>query len=154
MKTLLLLFFLAGGSAALADGNILTNGDFANGISHWEGDCHSAGSATDDSGAASGIVIKLQPSDWTRITQVFEGKPGNYLLTITYTVSSGTAFSQRPEDYSNGSHWHNMDGFYLLDSDPGQWTLIVRDMVGVWLSLLLLPRRLPRKLDASGPPKP
>ena len=81
MKKLLLLCFLAGSLTAFADDNLLQNGDFSSGLAEWEGDCHTPGSASDDSGATSGVVVKMR-SDWTKMTQDFDSKPGNYLLTL------------------------------------------------------------------------
>jgi hypothetical protein len=148
MKTLLLLFFLTGGSVALADDSILKNGDFSDGISHWEGDCHSIGSASDDSGVTSGVVVKLRSGDWTKINQDFDAKPGNYLLTITYTASPGLAFSQRAEDYTGLPGKMGLNGLGMLRRfpDPGQWLVIVRDTgVNFYTDWRITP-----KVDASG----
>ena len=96
MKTLFVLFLLMGGSIAFADDeNLLRNGDFSSGIAEWHGDCHGIGSATDDTGATSGIIVKLRSSEWTKVTQDFDGKAGNYLLTVVYTLGSGTTFSSK-----------------------------------------------------------
>jgi hypothetical protein len=127
MKTLALLLFLAGGSAVLADTGVLQNGDFSDGIAHWEGDCHTAGSDSDDSAATSGIVVKLRSSDWTHIHQDFEAKAGDYILTITYVVSPGLTLSQRPEDYKNASIKMGLGGMRPFDGKLNDWCMLVVD---------------------------
>jgi hypothetical protein len=127
MKTLALLLFLAGGSAAFADTGILQNGDFSDGIAHWDGDCHTAGSASDDSTATSGVVVNLRSSDWTKINQDFEGKTGDYILTITYVASPGTTFSQRAEDYVNTPLKMGLPGLGAVNTKVGDWCMMVND---------------------------
>jgi hypothetical protein len=128
MKTLFLLLFLAGASVALADdANLLKNGDFSSGIAEWHGDCHSIGSATDDTGATSGIIVKLRSHDWTKVTQDFDGKAGNYLLTVIYTLGAGTTFSQKPEDYSNVSGGLGLGGMSPFASTPSKWVVLISD---------------------------
>jgi hypothetical protein len=127
MKTLALLLFLAGGSAALADTDALKNGDFSDGITHWEGNCHTAGSASDDSSATSGVVVNLRSGDWTKINQDFDGKEGNYILTITYIPSPGLTLSQRGEDYQNTAQKMGLAGLPPINTKPGNWCLLLVD---------------------------
>jgi hypothetical protein len=127
MKTLALLLFLVGGSAAFADTGILQNGDFSDGITHWEGDCHSVGSASDDSGATSGVVVNLRSGDWTKIGQDFDGNTGDYILTVTYVSSPGTTFSQRAEDYQNTTLKMGLTGLHSIDTTLGDWCIMVVD---------------------------
>ena len=127
MKKLLLLCFLAGSLTAFADDNLLQNGDFSSGLAEWEGDCHTAGSASDDSGATTGVVVKMH-SDWTKMTQDFESKPGSYLLTITYTVSQDFAPSQRPEDYQNVTGQLELSRLSPLNTTPGAWLIMISDI--------------------------
>jgi hypothetical protein len=130
MKTLVLLFLLAAGPAAFGDDNLLQNGDFSDGISHWNGECHSPDSASVDlsSKPASGVVVKLRPGEWTKISQDFDGPSGNYLVTITFTISPGATFSNKPEDFLNipAQIGIRRNGF---DADPGDWVVIL-DSVG------------------------
>ena len=127
MKTLALLLLLAGASTAFADTDLLQNGDFADGISHWEGDCHSVGSASDDSSATTGVVIKLRDGDWTKISQDFDGKVGNYTLTVTYTVTPDIKFSLRPEDYKSTTLKMGLIGLVAASTTPGEWCVVVVD---------------------------
>ena len=148
MKTLFVLFLLMGGSIAFADDeNLLRNGDFSSGISHWEGNCHTPGSATDDMGATSGVIVKLRSGDWTKINQDFEAKPGNYILTITYTVSQGLTLSSRPEDYVGLPSKMGVALWMMVHQpDPGEWLVLVVDTgVNFYTHWRLTP-----KLDPSG----
>ena len=90
MKTIALLLALALPAVVLADDgdgaskNLLKNGDFSSGINHWEGDCHTPDSSSFDPTAAaptSGVVVKLRHADWTKVTQDFDGKIGEYVAT-------------------------------------------------------------------------
>ena len=82
---------LAASTVALADDNLLRNGDFSNGISHWDGDLHPPDSGGGDIAApesqTSGAVIKLRKDEWSKITEDFEGRTGDYTLTINYSIS-------------------------------------------------------------------
>jgi hypothetical protein len=127
IKTLALMLFLIGNSIALADTTVLKNGDFSSGLSDWEGDCHTPGSASDDSGATTGVVVKLRDGEWTKISQDFDGKEGDYVLTVTYTLSQGASFSLRPEDYTLVNGKLNLGGLGAFGSTPGEWIVIVCD---------------------------
>jgi hypothetical protein len=127
MKKLLLLCFLAGSLAAFADDtNLLQNGDFSSGLSEWEGDCHTPGSASDNSGATTGVVVKMR-DDWTKMTQDFDAKPGNYLLTITYTVTPDFAPSQKKEDYENVTGQLELSALGAINTSPGAWLIMIND---------------------------
>ncbi len=117
MKTLALVLLLAGSSFALADDNLLMNGDFSSGIAHWEGDCHSPDSndappdlsANPASPAApTGVFIKLRHEDWTKMTQDFDGNVGSYIPAST-----------------------GMNFFGAFSSPPGKWLVLVSD-IGSW----------------------
>jgi hypothetical protein len=127
MKKLLLLGFLASSLTAFADDGLLQNGDFSNGLAEWEGDLHSAGSASDTSGATSGVVVKMR-TDWTKISQDFDGKAGNYLLTITYTVTPDFSLSDKKDDYVNVPGQLELTRLTSFDSPPGQWVIIINDL--------------------------
>ena len=127
MKTLALLFLMVGGSAAFADPSALQNNDFADGISHWEGDVHTAGSATDDSGATTGVVVKLRDGDWTSINQDFSGKTGQYILTITYTTTPSLSLSQQASDYVNATSRLGLNGMMPYNGSIGKWFLEIVD---------------------------
>jgi len=127
MKTLALLLFLAGGSVVLADDDALQNGDFSDGITHWEGDVHTAGSSSDDSNSTSGVVVSLRSGDWTKISQIFEGKSGNYILTITYATTPNLTVSDRDEDYKNTTQKMGLAGLPPESTKVGDWVLIMVD---------------------------
>jgi hypothetical protein len=127
MKTLALLLFLAGGSVVLADTDVLENGSFSDGITSWEGDVHTAGGSSDDSNSTSGVVVGLRSSDWTKISQVFDGKSGDYLLTITYTTTPGMTISNRAEDYQNTTLKMGLNGMAPINTQTGDWVLMVVD---------------------------
>ena len=131
MKILALLVFLAGVTAAVADDNLLKNGDFSNGITYWEGDCHTADGIALDLGEApttSGIIVKLRSFEWTKVTQDFDGNIGEYLLTITYAASSNMKFSDNPKDYTNVPAQLGFSRLRPFSSTPGDWVVIVNDL--------------------------
>ena len=127
MKTLALLLFLASGSAALADTDVLENGNFSDGLTHWDGDVHAAGGSSDDSNSTTGVVVTLRSGDWTKISQEFDGKAGQYLLTITYTATPGMTISNRAEDYQNTTSKMGLNGMAPINTLPGDWCLMVVD---------------------------
>ena len=131
MKTLALLILLAGTSIVLADENLLKNGDFSNGINHWEGDCHTIDSTTFDPSVTpptSGIIIKLHGSGWAQVTQDFKGKIGEYTVSVVYSVSPDLKFSDRKEDYINIPGLLGFSRLKGFDAAPGQWALIINDL--------------------------
>ena len=131
MKTLPLLFLLITGAIATADQNMLKNGDFSGGINHWEGDCHSISSTTFDSATVNppttGVIVKLRGSDWTKVTQNFDGKMGKYLLTVKYTVSPDLKFSSRTDNYDNIPSRLELARLVPFGVNVGQWAIVVTD---------------------------
>lgn len=128
---ILALIFLASMAPVLADTNLLKNGNFENGINHWEGDCHTPDSSTFDpsvTAPASGVVVKLRHSDWTQVTQDFDGKVGIYRLSVTYTVSPGLKFSDRPDDYINVPGKLGYSRLRAFTGHLGNWVAIVNDL--------------------------
>jgi hypothetical protein len=132
MKKLLLLVFLASGGLAMADQNVLKNGDFSGGINHWEGDCRTINGTTFDSSTlnapTTGVIVKLRGSDWTKVTQDFDGKMGKYLLTVTYTVSPDLKFSPRPDNYLGVPALLGLARLMPFDANVGQWAMVVTDL--------------------------
>jgi hypothetical protein len=133
MKKLVIVLVLLSLINVRADTNLLQNGDFSDGIAHWEGDCHSPDSDSVDLSAASappttGIVVKLRHSDWTKVTQDFDGNIGEYLLTLNYSFSPGLKFSTNPDDYQNVPAKEGFSLFRSFDSDPGSWVIILSDL--------------------------
>jgi len=150
MKTLALLIFLVGGAIAMADGNLLKNGDFSSGINHWEGDCHTIDGTTFDSAITpptTGVIVKLHGSDWAQVTQDFDGKIGEYLLTINYTVSPDLKFSDHADDYVNVPGKLGYSRLKPFDSKPGDWALIINDLGAMHYNYW----NIAPKPNASGP---
>lgn len=140
MKKLALVLLLSSSSVALADNNLVQNGDFSSGIAHWEGDCHSFDSSDappdpsaslTSTSAPQGVYIKLRHRDWTKMMQDFNGGVGEYVLTVSYSLSSDTKLSTSPADYADipGSNSFNL--FRPFSGTPGRWCVIISDL-GSW----------------------
>jgi hypothetical protein len=67
-------------SAARA-GDIILNGDFSDGKTHWRGD----GDAPDTGGR---LVVTLKPGKWTVVRQTFNSNAPALKLKLTYALSS------------------------------------------------------------------
>jgi hypothetical protein len=87
---------------------VLKNPTFADGTTYWHGDCKPAGSdsSTDfitNTSNASGVMVELHSSTWTKVTQEIRDKaaPFGSVLTITYQVSPDFKLSDRDSDYGN-----------------------------------------------------
>ncbi len=139
MKKLILFIFLAAPLMARADTNLFRNGDFSNGISHWEGDCHTPEAATQDLSSTpppSGVVVKLRHEIWTRVTQDFDGKIGQYVLTVTYTISPDLKFSTQRDNYTDIPSKLDIAGWAPFECNPGQWMIVLWDAgamhYGLW----------------------
>jgi hypothetical protein len=130
MKLVALILFLAASASGAAGDttSLLDNGDFSNGLTHWEGNAHTAGSAQDDSGSTTGIVVKLRVGDWTKVTQDFTGKVADYILTITYALSSGLEFSDRPDYYADVTTKLGFTNYFVpFSSQKDKWVIIITD---------------------------
>lgn len=136
MKTLALLFLLAGIAAVRADnGNVLQNGDFANGSSHWDGDGRLPDAGNDipdlskpaSAAAPAGIIVRLRSGSWTRVMQDFDASPGDYVLTIKYKVSPNLKFSDKAEDYKNIPGQAGIGTLGAFDSELGKWSIIINE---------------------------
>ena len=132
MKTLILVAFLASSLALMADNNLLKNGDFSSGINFWDGDCRTPDSGAVDfntpAATSTGVVVRLRHLDWTKVTQDFDGNIGDYIATISYSVSPDLKFSDKAEDYQNITEKSELTRLKDLKSDPGQWVLIINDL--------------------------
>jgi hypothetical protein len=74
------LAFVMAAFTARAD-DIILNGDFADGKTHWHGD----GDAPDIGGR---LVVTLKPDKWTVVSQSFTAEGTTLKLKITYALSS------------------------------------------------------------------
>jgi hypothetical protein len=114
-----------------ADNNLLRNGDFSLGLADWVGDCHTPEANSDDltqTAVPTGVVVKLRHFDWTKMTQDFDGKAGDYQVTVTYSVSPDLKFSTKAEDYQNIPGKVGFNRLSAFGSNPGTWILIVNDL--------------------------
>src|SRR5271167_4186163 len=97
MKRLALTLFLcAAWIAPVAADNVLQNGNFADGLSHWNGDCRPTNVTGGNS--AGGASVELQ-QEWTKFTQTFDAPKGHYTVSITFILTPGTAFDGNQKDY-------------------------------------------------------
>jgi hypothetical protein len=91
-----------------ASDEVLKNATFADGTTYWHGDCKPAGSdsSTDfitSSSNATGLMVELHSTSWTKVTQEIRSKPAppSAVLTITYQVSPDFKLSDHGADYVN-----------------------------------------------------
>jgi len=97
-------------------GGLIKNGNFAGGDS-WQGD-----GTPDPSG--KGLVIKLNPSSWTRVYQTFPDQGTLNSIEVSYKLSPGLTVSQNPADYENIRDHLQITGFEnyrSLRMSPGQF---------------------------------
>ena len=138
--SVLALVLLAGASFLRAD-EVLQNGNFADGASHWNGDGKTAADlAQDNPGAATdpftskGLIIQLKPDRWSKVSQDFKGnKNTHYCLTVTYKYAPGLAFSTKPQDYVNIPKQVGFEGsesWSPFDIPAGQFFVTVDDLQG------------------------
>jgi hypothetical protein len=82
--------------------DILSNGDFSDGKSHWKGDLRAASEQKSNDAASlehanntPGVIVDLKPA-WTQISQVFNSHETAFTYKITYQLSDD--FAPAPED--------------------------------------------------------
>jgi hypothetical protein len=158
MKKIALAFLLASSSVALADDNILQNGDFSDGIAHWYGDCHTIADMSSEvdykaPASGSGIVVKLRAADWTKVNQDFDAHPGMLHFTVTYELSPGSTFSQRPDDYTNTTGSLGYTAWKAYSTSVGRWVMMLCDIAAGHANIFEVPSNNkdsgPQTLDAS-----
>jgi hypothetical protein len=98
-KLLLVLFTMLCLVTVHAD--ILSNGDFSDGKSHWKGDLRAASeqqsndvSSIDHPNTTPGVIIDLKPT-WTQVSQIFNSHETAFTYKITYQLS---------DDFAVGGH--------------------------------------------------
>jgi hypothetical protein len=86
----------------------LVNGDFADGITHWRGSGRAPSDFAADNPLAApdpltskGLIVPLKHGSWTMVAQDFTSKTNHGYFSITYRLSPGLTFSEKPEDYVN-----------------------------------------------------
>jgi hypothetical protein len=134
------LMVVACGLSVRAD-EMLQNGDFADGDTHWHGDGKTPADfsednplATADPLTAKGLIVPLNPDHWTKVTQDFHGdKNTHYLVTVTYKVSPDLTLSNKVEDYTNIPRHVRFETYETIrpfDMPPGQFFVTVSDLDG------------------------
>lgn len=115
--------------------NWLQNGDFSDAISHWYGEAKSPADfapsdpfAKPDPFTSQGMIIPLKSSQWLKECQDFKGKSANGILKITYVLSPGLKFSDKPEDYKNMPDKIGWDAWLAFDSPPSAWIVFISEM--------------------------
>ena len=119
MKILLLSLLILAGATRLEADNLLQNGDFTDGSTHWQGDGKSAADyahdnpmVTSDPFTSKGLIVQLDPHRWTKVSQAFKGNnSARYVFAINYMVSSDLSLSQNTDDYKNMADKIRVEGF-------------------------------------------
>ncbi len=134
MRYLVVLVALIACFLPLHAGNLIQNGDFADGIDHWYGGGRSpADYASDnplnqsDPFTSKGLIMPLKSETWAKVAQDFKGKGSNGVLTITYMISKDFAFSDKADDYVNMPHQISYDGWKAFNTPPGKWVVFLSD---------------------------
>ena len=73
-------------------------------------------------------MVKLRAGDWTKLNQDFETKSGKMTLTVTYLLSPGLTFSQRPEDYTNTTGAIGYTAWAAYATPVGRWVVLLCDI--------------------------
>ena len=139
MKFLLFTFLALTCTFPLQADEVLQNGDFSDGATHWHGDGKTPADyaednpqATSDPFTSKGLIIQLKPSRWTKIAQDFKGnKDTHYVLIVTYKFSSDLTFSNKAKDYTNLSdqiRFEGSDSWSPFDIAIGQFFVTVGDL--------------------------
>jgi hypothetical protein len=129
MKTVVFLAMMAGATLArAAEGDdLLKNGDFSAGVAPWKGNIEiSPAASTPGTTPAGGAVVKLGPA-WSKVTQDFSAKEGDYALTVRYVLSPDLMFSTNPRDYGTVPRLVDLPNVGAFGSRLGQWCLILFD---------------------------
>jgi hypothetical protein len=92
MGKLMIILMIAASSLTLR-ADILANGDFSDGTAHWKGDATPGDPASAGLMMSPGVVIELNDSKWTKISQEFDTQENELSFSITYQTSSDCAFS-------------------------------------------------------------
>jgi len=124
--------------ASTSGEEMLRNSNFAAGNSHWDGDGEKiVQDALDNdnpfaspqtSNDATGLVVKLKNSEWTKVAQDFESRPGNLRLTVTYSVSTDFKFSNLARDYANLPQSINFNYWDAFATQVGDWVVMLCDV--------------------------
>jgi len=120
----LLLVSSTMGAVASAD-EVLQNGDFSEGLTHWEGDCRPLSVATDS--MARGAAVELL-STWAKMTQNFEAKRGRYVISVTFTMTPDTTFEGGMPQYRKIPKKLGFGDLTQFNLQRGEWCILVTNI--------------------------
>jgi len=131
-KLVIALFLVVAFSFPTSASDLLLNGDFHDGTTHWHGD----GEAVD---GTPGLVIRLRKDRWTAVCQRFSAEAKNLKLKVTYSISDGStllakgssdelipSFSATALERATGLANH----IYETAMHPGEWLAMTVDPSG------------------------
>lgn len=132
-KIALSLLILAGILPLHAD-NLIQNGDFTDGITHWHGDAQGPADFAPanpfdkpDPFTSKGLIVTLKDNRWRKVAQDFTGKITGGVLTITFMVSPDLAFSASGADYVGVPHKIGYDGWAPFNTTAGAFVFLISD---------------------------
>lgn len=135
MKSLAFILLLVACVLPVHADSWLDNSDFADGLNHWRGNGRSPADMASDNPMdapnpllSKGLILPLRGADWDKIAQDFRGKNTSAVLTITYQITPGTAFSEKADDYANIPDQMHYDGWKPFAVLPGTWVAFISDM--------------------------
>ena len=137
MKLLpLLLLLVVSCVLTLRADDVIQNGDFADGTTHWHGDGRSSADFASDNPlqasdpfTAKGMIILLKGTSWSKVAQDIRPKSSSGVLTITYKFSKDMTFLDKPDDFKNVPA--QMGWGWLPFSIPvGSWLVDITDSTG------------------------
>lgn len=132
MRNLLFALIILACTPFLRADNLLQNGDFSDGDTHWQGDgktprAYAEGNpaALTDSLTSKGLIVTLNSTAWTRVFQSFPSDKGTqYSIVVTYKLSPNLTLSKDVADYAEISKRIQIPGFEDFGSigvQPGQF---------------------------------
>jgi hypothetical protein len=104
----------------------LKNGDFSDGINHWSGDGEDVAQAAPDL-APKGMIIKLDPNEWTKAVQEFIPIGTDFTCAITYKLSPDAQFSVDEKDYRNVPKHLGYALWKRFRIPKGDWMMMISD---------------------------
>jgi hypothetical protein len=113
----------------------LDNSNFTDAGEHWYGEAQWPADFAPpdpftkaDPFTASGMIIPLKSAQWMKALQDFKGKGTNAVLRISYVLSPGLTFSQKPEDYQNMPDKIGWDAWEAFNTPPNTWVVFISEI--------------------------
>jgi hypothetical protein len=147
MKKIFIALFLLSPLHLLHADNLLSNGDFTDGINHWQGD----GSQS----TFAGLVVRLKPDAWTKVYQDAVLPGAQATLKIAYTLSSDATFSSALQGVQQGPDLSKLLGFSVgsgvVSIHPNSWLIFLVEDVQHFTSYVnVTPRFGTDQLQTTG----